>query len=77
MTALSLQLKGRVPVQAAEDIVQDADLPPERRREGTGVSAHRRGGELEAGHKDGSGQLRLKLRRLECNVGDFVFNLSI
>ena len=54
--SLSLFLKGRVPLQAAEDLVQDPDLPPERRREGTGVPADRRRRELEAGDQDGSGQ---------------------
>lgn len=47
-----------VPIQAAEGDVQNQDLPPQRGREGTSVSAHHQRRELEAGHKDRpSGQL--------------------
>jgi hypothetical protein len=47
----------RVPVQASKVDLQDAHLPPKRRREGTSLSAHRRSRKLETSNKNGTGLL--------------------
>jgi len=48
-------LPRRVPLQAPEGHLQDEDLPPQHRREGTDLPPHHQRGELEAGHEDGEG----------------------